>query len=87
MEALMHGSFNKSGETVKSIYRNWGVGIFALPILAAAFVVGLAVVRPDVPKWISDAVQAELVSSDKLLELAPRQIAKPSMEIRTVRAD
>ena len=60
----MHGRFDRSDETSdKSIYRRWGIGVFLLPVLLVAFLIGLAVTKPDVSALISDAVQAELVSS------------------------
>lgn len=83
----MHGSFEKSGETVKSIYRKWGIGIFALPVLIVALLVGVAVTQPDVSKWISEAAQAEFVNSNETLEVVPTQNPPPSMQIRTVRAN
>ena len=83
----MHGSLERSGETVKAIYRNWGVGMFALPVFIVALLVGLAIIRPEISKWISEAAQAEFVGPDQSPEAVPAQIARPSMQIRTVRAN
>jgi hypothetical protein len=83
MEASMHGSFDKSGETIKSIYRNWGIGVFALPVLLVALLIGLAITKPDVSNWISEAAQAEFVRAGSVPKAAPTQ---PADEIRTVKA-
>ena len=79
----MHGSFNKSGETVKSIYRNWGIGVFALPVLLVALLIGFTIAKPDMSNWISEAAQAEFVGTGSMPEAAPTQ---PAKEIRTVKA-
>lgn len=82
----MHGSFGKSGEVIRNIHRDWGIGVFALPVLLVVVLVGLAIARPDVSNWISEATQAEFASSGQLPEVTPTQVARPSMEPRTVRA-
>lgn len=82
----MHGSFDKSGEVLRNIHRDWGIGVFALPVLLVAVLIGLAIARPDVSNWISEAAQAEFASSGQLPEVTPTQVARPSMELRTVRA-
>jgi len=82
----MHGSFDGPRETLKSAYRNWGVGIFALPLLIAAALVGLAVTSPVASDWIAQAVQAEFANST-LPEMTPVQLAQPTMAIRAARAN
>ena len=83
----MHGRFDSSDETGgKSIYRSWGIGVFLLPVLLVAFLIGLAVTKPDVSALISDAVQAELVSSGQATGGTPEQAAPPAREVRTARA-
>jgi hypothetical protein len=86
MEADMHGSFDKTGETIRAAYGRWGVGILALPVLVVVALIGLAMTNPNMSNWISDAVQAEFVGSNGP-ETAPTQLAKPSSAIRTVRAN
>jgi hypothetical protein len=86
MEADMHGSFDKTGETIRAAYGRWGVGILALPVLVVVALIGLAMTNPNMSNWISDAVQAEFVGSNGP-EIAPTQLAKPSSAIRTVRAN
>jgi hypothetical protein len=87
MEATMHGSFDRSGETDKSIYRSWRIGVFALPALLVIALVGLAITHPNMSSLISDAVQAEFANTYLAPEIAPAQIAQPAREVRTVRAN
>jgi hypothetical protein len=42
--------------------------------------------RPVASNWISEAAQAELTGANLVTEIAPAQLAKPAMEIRTVKA-
>jgi hypothetical protein len=81
----MHGSFETSGETDNRDYR--GLGFLALPALLAVVLVGLAIAQPSAFNWISEAVQAEFAASDFVRDVAPTRLAKPAMEMRTVRAD
>jgi hypothetical protein len=82
----MHGRFDRSDETGgKSIYQRWGIGIFLLPVLLVAFLIGLAVTNPDVSVLISDAAQAELVSSGQATGV-PEQAAPPAREVHTAKA-
>ncbi len=83
----MHGSFDKAGEAIRRIYRDWGIGIFALPVLLVAILVGLAITTPDLSSWISEATPAEFANSGQLQRVNPTRVARPSMEIRTVKAD
>ena len=83
----MHGRFDRSEETGgKSIYQRWGIGVFLLPVLLVAFLIGLAVTKPDVSVLISDAAQAELVSSGQATGGIPEQAAPPARDVRTVKA-
>jgi hypothetical protein len=86
MEADMHGSFDKTGETIKTAYGRWGVGILVLPVLVVVALIGLAMTNPKTSNWISDAVQAEFVGSNGP-EAAPTQLARPASTIQTVRAN
>ena len=82
----MHGSFDKR-ETDNSTYRSWGLGFFALPALLAIVLLGLEIVQPSASNWISEAAQAEFASTILAPDVAPTRLAKPAMEIRTVRAE
>jgi hypothetical protein len=77
MEASMHGSLDRSGETVKNLYQRWGIGIFVLPGLLVAFLIGLLITQPDIPLWISQAAQAEFADSI-LPEANPSVVAQPT---------
>jgi hypothetical protein len=46
----------------------------------------LALAQPAASNWISEAVQAEFGGSNLTPEIAPAQLAKPAMQIRTVGA-
>jgi hypothetical protein len=86
MEASMHGTFDKSGESNNRISRGWGIGFFALPVLLVIALIGLAVIRPAVSIWISEAAQAEFVGTDLVRDVAPTQLAQPGPVTRTVKA-
>jgi hypothetical protein len=85
MEVSMHGSFDKSGETVKSIYRRWGIGIFALPVLIVIALVGLAATHKTASDRMSEAARAEFIRTGSP-QIAPTQLERPN-EIRTVKAN
>jgi hypothetical protein len=82
----MHGSFERSGKSDK-VSERWGIGFFAFPVLLAVTLIGLAILEPSASKWISDAAQAELAGIYVTPETTPTQLARPNMEVRTVRAD
>ncbi len=82
----MHGSFEKPGDTIKSIYRNWGIGVFALPVLIVIVLVGMAMTRQGATGWISEAVEAEFVHNG-LPEVAPAQVAQPAGPLRAAKAN
>ena len=83
----MHGSLDKPGKNDSSIYQGGGIGFLALPAIVAIALVGLAIVRPSVSNWVSEAVQAEVAGFIAMPEIAPTQLALPAMQIRTVRAN
>ena len=83
----MHGSFDKLAKSASRAYRNWGVGIFALPVLIFIALVGLAMTHSDTSGWVSQAVQAEFTNSNYGPEAAPTQLARPATEVRTVKAN
>ena len=82
----MHGSFDKQPREGQSAYRNWNMKLIALPILGVVALIAFVVSHPEASKWISDAAQAEFVSTDFVPDLAPTRIAQPNNEIRTVKA-
>ena len=82
----MHGSFDRSGQSVNRTQRSWSVGFFAFPILLLIALIGLAIAQPAASNWISEAVQAEFGGGNLTPEIAPVQMTRPAMQIRTVRA-
>jgi hypothetical protein len=87
MEIAMHGPFEKSGETVKRLYRDWGIGIFALPVLVVIAVAGLALTHLDASHWIPEAAQTEYAGPSYRPEAAPRQLALPAGKVSAVRTN
>ena len=83
----MHGSFDKSGKNNDSIYARLGFGFLALPAILAMTLIGLAIMQPGTSNWISEAVQAEVAGFITVPELSPTRLARPVMQIRTVRAE
>ena len=83
----MPGPLEKQPRDSKSVYRNWDIKLFALPILLMVALIGFAVSHPGASRWISEAAQAEFVGTDLVPDLAPpTRVAQPTNEIRTVKA-
>jgi hypothetical protein len=88
METSMHGSLDKSGkDNSTSIYEKLGFGFLALPVLLLVTLLGLAIINPRASSWISQAVEAEFSDFSAPPTLAPTEMARPSMAIRTVKAN
>jgi hypothetical protein len=81
----MHGSFDRS-QHHRHTDRNWNIVVCALPALVAVALVGLAIIQPAAPNWISEAAQAEFVGTNAP-DLVTTQPAGPVMQVRTVKAD
>jgi len=80
----VHGSLDKPP---RDDQRGWDIKLVALPILLVIALIGLAITNPSASRWISEAAQAEFVSPEFGLDLAPpTRLAQPSNEIRTVRS-
>jgi len=83
----MHGRFDGSDQTTdQSITRSFGIGIVILPVLLVAFLVGLAIAKPDVSRWISEAAEAEFVASGQATGGVPAEAERPAGQVRTVKA-
>ena len=82
----MPGLFEKPGETVKKVYRSWGIGIFVLPVLIVVALVGLATTHQGRSNWISEEMQAEFVRAGSP-DVAQTQIAQPAKEMRAAKAN
>jgi hypothetical protein len=87
VEASMHGTFERSGESRNLFQRSWSVGLFAVPALFVVVLIGLAMTQPAASIWISEAAQAEFAGAFMAPETAPPQLAQPDMQTRTVKAD
>jgi len=83
----MHGTFDRSGKTGKTGYRDAGIRLVAIPALLAIALVVLAIKQPDVSRWMAEAAQAEFASTAPAQEVAPNRVVPPAGEIRTVKAD
>lgn len=81
----MHGSFDRSGKS-ESFSDRRRIGFFAFPVVLAVALIALVILEPAASKWISDAAQAEFAGIYTVPDTGPTQLARPSMEIRTVRA-
>ena len=79
VEAFMQGLLDKSGETINRIYRRWGIGVFALPVLVAIALVGLAMTPRAASNWITQANYRP--------DATPAQPANAAIPIRTVKAN
>ena len=76
----MHGSFGRSGKSNNRIDRGSGIGFLALPATLVIALIGLAMIQPAVPAWISEAVQAEFVGPDLGPDMRPTQLGQPSSQ-------
>ena len=83
----MQGLLDKSGKTISRVYQRWGVGVFALPVLLAVALVGLAMTPRAVPNWITQATEAEFAGANYRSEAVPAQPANPAIEIRAAKAN
>ena len=84
----MHRSFDGSGEKAnESIYRSWGIAIFALPVLLVTALIALLITHPDLPNWMSEAVQAEFGNTKTTTTAAPTAQPQPAREVHAVKAN
>jgi hypothetical protein len=80
----MQDSFDKSGDsTLKRIYRDWGIGVFLLPVLIVITLIGASVFHQGSANWIAEAAQAEFVGTDLVPDVAPTKVAQPVRETQT----
>ena len=83
----MYRRFDQSDQTTdKSIIRSWGTGIVVLPVVLVAFLVGLAIAKPNVSRLISEVEQAEFVTSGQAMGGIPAEVGQPARQVRTVKA-
>jgi hypothetical protein len=86
MEASMHGSFDESGKADEVSFNRHNTKVVVIPVLVAAAMVALAIARPEVSRWISEAAQAEFAVGPAL-EAAPTQFARPPNEMHLVKVN
>ena len=82
----MNGSFDEPDEN-ESIYRGWRMAIFALPLLLVTALIALLIAHPDLPNWMSEAVQAEFGSAKTATQAAPTERAQPVRQVGAVKAN
>ena len=82
----MHGTFDRSRKSYNRIDRGSGIEFLALPAFLVIAVIGLAMINPAMPSWISEAVQAEFVNPDLVRDIAPTQLAQPGQPNMVTRA-
>jgi hypothetical protein len=80
----MPRAFDKLDHQENRTQWKWTAGIAATSVILA--LVALMSNSPTASNWVSDAVQAEFVSSNMTPQQAPVQTAQPANQIRTVRA-
>jgi hypothetical protein len=78
---------NQSNMIQKSIREKWGFGFIILPMVIAVVLIALAFIQPTASNWIAESVQAEFTGDVAMPAEAPTQIARPGMNMRTVRVD
>jgi hypothetical protein len=81
----MHGSFDNSGKNEESIQQRWGMGFLALPVVLVITLIVLALTQPVASNWISEATQAELGVPGIAHQVAPTQLARPAMELPSIK--
>jgi hypothetical protein len=88
MEAVMRGSFDEPGEAGnENIYRSWRIAIFALPVLFVTALIALLIAHPDLPNWMSEAVQAEFGNARMTTKAAPTEPVQPARQVRAVKTN
>ena len=83
----MHGTFERSRKTGKTVESNSGLGFVVIPALLAVTLIALVIMQPNASLWISEAAQAEFAGITPVPEAAPTRLAQPADRIRTVKAD
>jgi hypothetical protein len=78
---------NQSNRNQKSIREKCGFGFIILPMVIAVVLIALAFIQPSESNWIAESVQAEFTGDVAMPVEAPTQIARPGMNMRTVRVD
>jgi hypothetical protein len=83
----MHGSLKKPDKTERHISGSGDKRFLAIPAVLLIVLISFLVSHPVASSWIAQAAQAEFVGVDWTPDLVPTQIAKPAMEIGTVKVN
>jgi hypothetical protein len=83
----MHGTFDRSGKTGKSVHPDSSLRLVVIPALLAVALVALAIMQPNASRWIAEAAQAEFAATYPVPEDAPTRFAQPADSIRSARAN
>ena len=83
----MHGTFDRSGKTGKTVSRNSGLRLVVIPALIAAALIALTIEQPNASHWISEAAEAEFAATFPAPEAAPARPVQPSDNIRSATAN
>ena len=75
------------GKTQIGSSQRSGIGFFILPIVLMIALLLLGIIVPASSNWVAEAVQAEFPDLSAAPEPSPRQLARPDLQIRTVRAN
>ncbi|MFZ0765407.1 hypothetical protein [Bradyrhizobium sp.] len=83
----MHAPFDRSNKS-DITSPNRGTGFLVVPGLIVIALVTLAIIQPNMSRWISESVQAEFVGGGNMDDV-PTQVARPDTATpeRTVLAD
>lgn len=83
----MHAPFDRSNKS-DITSPNRGTGFLVVPGLIVIALVTLAIIQPNMSRWISESVQAEFVGGSNMDDV-PTQVARPDTATpeRTVLAD
>jgi uncharacterized membrane protein len=87
MEASMHGTFDRSDNTGKTVNPNSGLRLVVIPALLGVALVTLAIMQPNASRWISEAAQAEFAATYPVPEDVPTRLAQPADNLRSARAN
>jgi hypothetical protein len=82
----MHAPYDRTPKSDQSPFAKTGIGLLVLPAVVAVALVALVLFHPKTSVWIAEAVQAEFGGTG-IAEDMPKELAAPSMQARTVRAD
>jgi hypothetical protein len=63
----------------------WTVGVVSAHLIALLALIGLGILNPNIPIWISEAAEAELAAYVPPAEMLKTQIAQPASPMQQTR--